>query len=99
MTVVRDSKQVKQNVSPEIVQDSKSVTPAPTVTVSVGLDGKSYHRPAPSEPVEDMSPVPVKTATRPTVHAHHPNTTRPEQCGCGMSVKPTPPTGIQIERE
>ena len=52
MTVVRDSKQVKQNVSPEIVQDSKSVTPAQTVTVSVGLDGKSYHRPAPSEPAE-----------------------------------------------
>ena len=73
------------------IDDSETVESSPDVIVSVGLDGKSYHRPAPSEPAEDMSPVPVKTATRPTVHAHHPNTTRPEQCGCGMSVKPTPP--------
>lgn len=51
-TVSYDRKEVLPNVTPEIVQDSKSVTPAPTVTVSVGLDGKSYHRPAPSEPAE-----------------------------------------------
>lgn len=51
-TIVRTKNQVMHDASPEIVQDSKSVTSAPTVTVSVGLDGKSYHRPAPSEPAE-----------------------------------------------
>ena len=59
-TVSRDKKQVLRNATPEIPSryndpqgdSDESVTPAPTVTVSVGLDGKSYHRPAPFEPAE-----------------------------------------------
>lgn len=34
------------------IDDSETVESSPDVIVSVGLDGKSYHRPAPSEPAE-----------------------------------------------
>lgn len=53
--IIKAQKSIENQVVTSVTtsdNDGETVTPYPTVTVSVGLDGKSYHRPAPSEPAE-----------------------------------------------